>query len=230
MALTRDQKSEQLQELIDKIRESKSVMFTHYIGLSVSEVNEFRRKLREGGAEMKVAKKTLMKLAAKEVGLPEITDDILQGPVSLIFSSGDPLAGAQITFKYSKDHDKVAIIGGMFEGQLLNKNQALELAKMPSRDVLLSMFVGMIRSPLVSFASICSSPLSGFARALSQIAEKGGVSGQGKEINEAEETKETDESKEKNESSLESSESVESSDSSDEPAKAIEETSPESAS
>ena len=68
MALTRTQKSAQLKELKDKMKSSQSVVFTNYIGLKVSEVSELRRKLKAAGAEMKVAKKTLMRIAAKEEG------------------------------------------------------------------------------------------------------------------------------------------------------------------
>jgi len=174
MALSRDQKQVQLQELTEKMSSSTSVMFTHYIGLSVSEVGELRAKLQEVQSEMKVAKKTLMKLAAAEAGLPELTDEDLPGPISLIFSNDDPLAGAQIAFKFAKDHDQVELVGGIFEGKLLTKEEAVALAKMPSRDVLLATFVGMIQSPLTKFAGACSAPLSGFARALSEMADKGG--------------------------------------------------------
>lgn len=180
--------------------EAKSVIFANYIGLSVAEISELRSKLREGNAEMKVAKKTLMSFAAKDAKLPEFETSGLEGPVSLIFSYGDAISGAQIAFKYSKEHNQVALIGGVFDGKVLSKEEALELAQMPSREELLAKFVGMIRSPLVSFAGMCNSPLSSFARALDQMAqlrqdsdgqaENGGV---GKEANEAEEPEEAKE-------------------------------------
>jgi len=175
MALTRDQKTAQIQELVEKMKESQSIMFSHYIGMTVAESSEFRNKLREAKAEMKVAKKTLVKIAAKEAGLPDITDDAMEGPVSLIFSFEDPLSGAQVAFKFAKTHEQVELVGGVFDGKVLSKAEATELAKMPSRDVLLATFVSMIRSPLFSFASMCNSPLTGFARAMSEVAKKGGV-------------------------------------------------------
>ena len=63
----------------------------------------------------------------------------------------------------------------MFDGKLLTREQALTMAQMPGRQELLAMFAGMLRSPLVTFASICSSPLSGFARGLKELAAKGGL-------------------------------------------------------
>ncbi len=174
MALTKDQKTAQVKELTTKLKDAQSVMFSHYIGLSVADVSDFRNQLREGKAEMKVAKKTLIQRAFKDAGYPDVAPDDLEGAVACIFSFEDPLSGAQIAFKYAKKHDKVSLVGGVFDGKVLTKEEAVELAKMPSREELLATFVGMIRSPLVSFAGMCSSPLGGFARALDQMAEKGG--------------------------------------------------------
>ncbi len=172
MALTRDQKAEQLTELKDKISRAQSVIFTHYIGLTVAEVSDLRKKLKVAGAEMKVAKKTLMNIAAKEQGMPELPDQMMDGPVACIFSFNDPITGAQVAFAYGKDHPQVSFVGGLFEGKLLSQSDAKTLAQIPSKQVLLAQFMGMIRSPITKFASMCSSPLSGFARALSEKAKK----------------------------------------------------------
>lgn len=181
MALTKDQKKAQVADLTTKLKDAQSVMFSHYIGLNVADVSDFRNQLRENGAEMKVAKKTLIKLAFKEAGYPDITPKEVDGPIACILSFDDPLSGAQTAFKFSKTHDKVTLVGGVFDGKLLSAAEAMELAQMPSREELLAKFVGMLRSPLVSFAGICSSPLSGFARALDQMAEKGGFADAPKE-------------------------------------------------
>ena len=175
MAVTKEQKREQLEELKVKFGEASSILFAHYIGMSVADVSKLRKKLREAGAEMKVAKKTLMKLAAQEKGLPVPDDSMMTGPVACIFSTNDPTAGAQAAFAFSKEHPQVAFLGGIFEGKLLNKQSAMALATIPSRQVLLATFAGMLRSPLQKFASICSSPLSGFARAVKELEKKGGL-------------------------------------------------------
>lgn len=172
MALTREQKTVQLKELKEKLTRAQSVIFTNYIGLTVAEVSDLRRKLKAGQSEMKVAKKTLMQIAAKESGLPEIDEKILTGPVACIFSESDPISGAQVAFAYSKDHPQISFLGGIFEGKILTKEQARSLATIPSRQVLLGTFAGMIQSPLRTFASICNSPLTGFARALAEVSKK----------------------------------------------------------
>ncbi len=172
MALTREQKSVQLTELKEKFGTASSVIFTNYIGLNVADVSALRRKLRTAGAEMKVAKKTLMQIASKEKGLPEAEETMMNGAVACIFSFADPLSGAQAAFAFSKDHPQVAFLGGIFDGKLLSQTQAKEFAKMPGRPVLLATFALLMRSPLASFTSICNSPLTGFARAMSEMAKK----------------------------------------------------------
>jgi large subunit ribosomal protein L10 len=177
MAITRNQKQAMVQELVEKMGRAQSIMFAHYIGLTVADVSAFRDKLREVNAEMKVAKKTLTSIAAKQANLPEISEESMPGPISLIFSFDDPLSGAQVAFKFAKDHNQVALVGGIFDGKVLSKQEAMELAKMPSRQVLLATFMGMVQSPLTKFAALSATPLSSFARGLNQLAEKGGIPG-----------------------------------------------------
>ncbi len=172
MALTREQKVTQLSEIKEKIQGSSSIIFAHYIGLSVTDVNELRSKLRKQNAEMKVGKKTLLQIALKELGMPEPSDEMLVGPVACIFSVSDPVAGPSVAFQFGKAHEQVRLIGGIFDGRLLSSAEAQEFASLPSRTTLLGTFAVMINTPLTQFASMLNSPLTGFARALSEIAKK----------------------------------------------------------
>jgi len=161
MAVTKQQKAEILTELKDKMSKAKSIMFAHYIGMTVSEVSELRSTLKKGNAEMKVAKKNLMRIAAKESNLPEPPDEQLDGPVACIFSFEDPLTGGQIAFKFAKTHKQVELIGGIWEGKLISKAEAVAIAQIPGREALLGMFMAM-----------CQGPLSSFARGLSELAKQ----------------------------------------------------------
>jgi len=172
MAITKQQKATQLADLTDKMKKAESVIFSQYSGLTVTEIGEMRQKVREANAEMKVAKKTLMRLAAKAAGLPDVSREAMEGPIACIFSFTDPLSGAQAAFKFAKDHNKVKLIGGIYDGKALTREQAMEMARMPGREQLLAMFASMLISPLTSFASVCSSPLTGMARGLSELAKK----------------------------------------------------------
>lgn len=161
MAVTKQQKAEILTELKDKMSKAKSIMFAHYIGMTVSDVSELRSTLKKGNAEMKVAKKNLMRIAAKETNLPEPPDEQLDGPVACIFSFEDPLTGGQIAFKFAKTHKQVELIGGIWEGKLISKEEAVAIAQIPGREALLGMFMAM-----------CQGPLSSFARGLSELAKQ----------------------------------------------------------
>ncbi|MBI3336457.1 50S ribosomal protein L10 [Candidatus Peregrinibacteria bacterium] len=172
MTLTRDEKQAQVKDLTDKMQRASSVIFTHYIGLNVADLTHLRRQLKAKNAELKVSKKTLMDLAIKNASLPPPAPTLLDGPIGCIFSFADPLSGAQIAFKFGKDHAQVDLVGGIFEGKLLSKEEARSFAQMPSREMLLTIFAMMIRSPLVQFATMCSSPLSGFVRALNELSKK----------------------------------------------------------
>ncbi len=161
MAVTKDQKVQILKELKEKMQQSKSILFAHYIGMTVADVSELRGNLKKGNAEMKVAKKNLMRIAAKESNLPEPPEDLLDGPVACIFSFEDPLSGGQIAFKFAKTHKQVELIGGIWEGKLISKDEAIAIAQIPGREALLGMFMAM-----------CQGPLSSFARGLKELAQQ----------------------------------------------------------
>ncbi len=170
MALSRSQKAAQITDLKEKMSKASSVIFTQYIGLTVADITKLRSELKKEHAEMQVAKKSLIQIAAKEAKLPEISDAMLPGAVACLFSMKEPTAGASIAFAFAKTHAQVKLVGGVFSGSILSKTEANDLAVIPSKLVLLATFASMCRSPLVSFASACSSPLTGFARLLSEIA------------------------------------------------------------
>ncbi len=164
MAVTRAQKVEKLKELQEKMKNASSIIFAHYIGMTVADVTTLRSDLKKAGSEMKVAKKNLMYLATKECGLPDIEESMLPGAVSIIFSYEDPLSGARTAYEFGKKHEQVKLLGGIFEGKVLSQKAAVTLATIPSRPQLLGIFAGMLQSPM-----------SAFARAAKEIGEKGGV-------------------------------------------------------
>jgi large subunit ribosomal protein L10 len=172
MALTREQKAKQIDELTEKLKKSQSIIFTHYLGMNVAAVSKLRNNLRDGQAEMKVAKKTLIAIAAKNAGYVGVEGKKMPGDIACILSYGDPLSGAQIAYAFSKENPQVKLAGGVFDGKVLTKEQALAFAMMPNRKQLLGMFAGMIQSPLRSFASICSTPLRSFAIAANELAKQ----------------------------------------------------------
>jgi len=165
MAVTKQKKEEILKELVDKFSRSQSVVFADYRGLDVASISELRGKCREGGAEMKVAKKTLIKLAAKDQSI-EVDDSAIEGPVVTTFSYEDPLSGIQILYKFSKGNDNLKLLGGIIDGQLVGPDVIQQYAKLPSRDELLAKLTGSMNSPLSGFVGIGNSLVAGIVRVL----------------------------------------------------------------
>lgn len=169
MAINRAKKEEILQYLVSKLKEAKSVVFAGYSGIDVKSVNSLRRELHENKVSYKIAKKTLIKLAAKEAGVGEIPDEITEGPIAVAFSK-DEVSAAKLLNKFSKEYEGLQLMGGIMEGNILTQSEILELAKIPSHKELMAKFAFSIQSSLYGFFVVLNSSLSGFARALQEYA------------------------------------------------------------
>lgn len=164
MTLTKDEKKQALSDLKDQFSAAKSVVFADYQGLSVKDLKALRQKLRESGVSFNVAKKTLIKLAAKESGYNEIPDSVMEGPVGAAFSSQEEVAGAaKILNDFAKKNKALKLRGSLFEGKILSVVETKQLAVLPSRQELLTKLVYLFNAPI-----------SGFARVLQAIADKQG--------------------------------------------------------
>lgn len=172
MPLTKGQKEELVAQLVAKIKDAKAVVFADYQGLTVDDIDKLRKDLREAGATFQVAKRTLIKLAAKEAGFDDIPDDVLEGPVGAAFSMEDEISAAKIVFKFGKKNENLKIRGGLFEGKVLSTAEAKQLAQLPSREELVSKFIYLVKYPIQGFHGALSNTISGFVRALNAIKEK----------------------------------------------------------
>ncbi|MBT6068904.1 50S ribosomal protein L10 [Candidatus Peregrinibacteria bacterium] len=168
MPITKEKKAEILAALIEEFKSAKSIAVAKTNGMTVMESQDFRRKLRENDVQFKIAKKTLICLAAKEAGY-DVDPAALEGSIGLAFSP-DEVTGAKLVKQQDKKKKKMELVALFLEGQFLGKEGADELADIPGKEELLAKFVGMLQSPLNSFAGMLGSPLSGFARALSEYA------------------------------------------------------------
>jgi len=173
MPVTRQKKEEVLAELVQKFKDAKSVVFSENKGLSVFEMQELRGNLREKNAEIKIAKKTLIKLAAKEAGYDNIPDEIMTGAAGAVFSYDDIVAGAKTIYDYAKEHEALALLGGLLDGKVMDLKEANTLATIPSKEELLSKLVYILKSPISGFHGVLNNTLTGFVRVLDEIAKKG---------------------------------------------------------
>ena len=165
MAITKQQKNDQLADLSNQIREAKSVVFAQFTWVSVEDAKKIRKDLREQWAVMKVIKKTLIKLAAKEVHWIEISDESLQGQIAVICSNNEIVWWPKVIKSFSKGLD-IKLTWWIFEEKALSQAQAQELADMLSKDQLIAKMLWSMMAPIQWFYSANKAVLSGFARVL----------------------------------------------------------------
>lgn len=171
MAVTRQVKEDALKVLVDKFGRSKSVVFANYRGLDVASISELRNQLRKEDAEMKVAKKTLMNIAAKDL-VGELDKKMMDGQVVATFSYDDPLSGIRILYKFSKKNDKIRLLGGIVDGKLVGADIIQQYAKLPSRPELLAKLLGSMNAPVSNFVGVCNSLVAGIVRVLNAYKDK----------------------------------------------------------
>ena len=143
-------KQEVVSEIADKIKNSDSTVVVEYRGLSVAEVTELRRNLREEQVEFKVYKNTMFERACDDCGFAELKDS-LTGPNAFAFSS-DATAPARVLAKFAKKHKALVLKSGIVEGKAVTVDTIKELSALPNRDGMLSMLLSCLQSPVSSFA------------------------------------------------------------------------------
>ncbi|MEM7043680.1 MAG: 50S ribosomal protein L10 [Pseudomonadota bacterium] len=162
-------------EIVDGLRgvfsEAGVVVVTHFQGLSVAEVTDLRRGMREAGATFRVTKNRLAKIALKDTSFDPL-GDLFTGPTAIAYSD-DPVAAPKAVVDFAKKNDKLVVIGGGLEGNLLSADQVKALASLPSLDELRAKIIGMINTPAQRIASVLQAPAGQIARVLSAHAEQG---------------------------------------------------------
>lgn len=153
MAKTKQQKQETVKGLAEVTKTAKSVVFVNFDKLQVKEETKLRRALRDAGNSYQVIKKSLLKKAFDGAGF---TGNMPDMPGMLGIAYGDDLiAPARDVFAFQKDHkDNVAIVGGIFEGKFMTKEEMMNIATIPPMDALRGMFANIINSPLTRFAIV----------------------------------------------------------------------------
>ncbi|MCI9140548.1 50S ribosomal protein L10 [bacterium 1XD42-8] len=154
-----------VEEIGECIKGAQSVVLVDYRGLTVEQDTELRKQLREAGIVYKVYKNTMMNFAFEGTDCEKLKSH-LEGPSAIAVSKTDATAPARILAKFAKDAAALELKAGIVEGDYYDEKAILEIAKIPSREELLSKFLGSIQSPVTNFA-----------RVLNQLAEKGGAEG-----------------------------------------------------
>ena len=138
-----NQKKEEVKKLAEQMKEAKLILLVDYRGINVTDVTELRTDLRKVNSKYAVIKNNITRRALAECGL-EGLDEQLEGPTAVIMSDEDYLEPSKIIYNFSKNNDYYKIKGGVIEGKVMSAEEIITLAKLPSRETLLSMLAGAL--------------------------------------------------------------------------------------
>jgi large subunit ribosomal protein L10 len=162
---------DQVSELKETFSKAKAVYFTEYHGLNVGDITKLRSEFFKANVEYKVAKNTLIKLAAEQNNISGLSE-VLTGSTAIAISYDEPVAPAKVIKEFTKDNDLPTVKGILFEGEFLPGEEFKKLADMPSKEELLSQLVAMLSSPLQKLVSTLVSPLQNAIGVLNSLKEK----------------------------------------------------------
>jgi len=169
--LTRERKNEQAQELREALEGVSTLFILENRGLTVNAVNALRSKIREIDARYKVYKNSVVRMAFTGTPLEELSEHLL-GPNAFAFTDGDGVALAKVLRDFTKENPVLTFKQAYLEGQVLDSDQALQVAELPTREELLTRLAYLLQSPMRRLVVALNGPIQQLASALSQVAEK----------------------------------------------------------
>ena len=161
----RSQKEALVASLKQTFGEGTLVVVTQQTGMTVAEASDLRFKMREAGASYKVTKNRLTKLALEGTKF-EALQPMFTGPTAIAYSD-DPVAAAKVCVEFAKENEKLIVIGGALESQMLDKSGIEALAKLPSLDELRGKLIGILQAPATKLAGVTQAPAAQLARVFS---------------------------------------------------------------
>ncbi len=163
---------ETLKIVNEKFARAKGIYFTNYKGLSVQQMNDLRRELYNSRVEFQVVKKTITKLAAKNIGL-ELTDDIMQGQIGLAYSYDDPTLAGKLLANFIKKNklEQVTITGCIFEGAIFDGKQVNAVINLPPKNEQLAMLLGALQAPMSNLVGVLKATMGQLVGTLQGLKE-----------------------------------------------------------
>jgi large subunit ribosomal protein L10 len=160
----RAQKRQLVSTLNEAWKDAGVMVVAHYKGMTVAQMTDFRKRIKDAGGSVKVAKNKLAKLALDNTDAQGIAD-LLKGQTCVAYS-GDPVSAARVAVKYSKENDKLVILGGAMGRTVMNADAVKALADLPSLDELRATLIGLVQAPATKIARILKEPGAKLARVL----------------------------------------------------------------
>ena len=161
---TREEKAAIIEDLRERLRGTDLAIVTDYRGLTVGQMQTLRRELRAAGGQFKVAKNTLLRLAAEREDQADLAS-ILEGPSGIAFAEGDMVTVAKALTTFAKRVDSLEVRGGLMNGQAISAEEVGALASLPSREELLAKMLGSMQAPATNLVGV----LSAVARSLAYV-------------------------------------------------------------
>lgn len=171
------EKEEKVAELKSIMAGAKGLYLADFTGVDVEAITQLRNKLRDSQVQYQVIKNRLAIRAAEEAGFAGLKEHLI-GPTAIAYSNDDPIAPAKILQDFADAGGKMLIKSGYMDGKILAAAEVVALAKLPSREELLSKVVGSVQSPLYGFSAVLSGLLRGLVGALSAIEKQKAAGGE----------------------------------------------------
>lgn len=146
-----ENKKAMVKQLTERLQNAQVGVLADYRGLTVEQDTELRRKLREANVEYTVLKNSIIRFAAKEVGLEDL-DSVLEGPTAIATSNDDVISPAKVLCDFAKGNDLLEIKAGFVEGKVISIDEVKQYASIPSKEVLISKMMGSLQSPISKLA------------------------------------------------------------------------------
>jgi len=167
MLLKRADKEQLVSEMTDKLATAKTVVLVNYQGLKVSEIYKLKKQLFEVGIRFQIVKNTLLKIVLKKANI-DFDQSVLDQPVAAVWGMTDEIVPAKQTVSFTKEVEKLQIIGGIVNGQFVDVNTIKQLATLPGREELYAKLVGTLNAPMSGLVNVLQGNLRGLVSVLDQ--------------------------------------------------------------
>ncbi len=169
--MARPDKAAAVTDVRERISGASATMLTEYRGLTVDQLAQLRAELRKSGAEYRVVKNTLTKIAVRDAGF-DVPDELLTGPTAVAFCGDDPVAAAKALRAFARTHPALVVKGGILEGRFIDAGEAGRLADLASREELLSQVAGIMQAIIAQPARLALASLTKMARLMAALQSK----------------------------------------------------------
>jgi len=169
--LSKETKQEVINQISERFKSNPSVFVLEYKGLTVKELENVRKELKQTNSELKIVKNTLLMKAAEDTDASQL-NDLFVGSTAVAFCENDSAAAAKVFVKSAKDYELFNIKGGLFEGKFVSLEEIETISKLPSRVELIAQFMGLLNSPMTNVLYSLQNMQTKFLYALEALKEK----------------------------------------------------------